>query len=92
MDITLTEFAGKLNPLITLELRQIYPNISNVVDTYNGIHKGCSCTRKNRIANTQALFNDLLNKMTPDEKTWLTSILEKSIIAKDDQTEVWRIE
>lgn len=87
----LTSFVNMISPLILPPDKDLMPNIDSLINYFHNIHKGCKCTINNRQLAANNFYNELGQKLTEPEKSWLKSKLSVPIIAKNP-TEIWRIE
>jgi hypothetical protein len=81
-----TDFSNKVSPLINVQERVDYPNITKVIDLYHNIPIGCGCQRENRIIASNAAYCNLVNILSPAEKIFLQvkfSIDNSEIIFQD---------
>lgn len=82
----LQDFINKVNPSITPDTRPNSPNISQISDLHSSIHKGCSCSRAQRIQIANNAYKNIGAVITPIEQVWLKSLFNnEEIVFKDNE-------
>jgi len=85
-----------LNSFITIVApmvgQETTPITNSLLSLFYGINQGCSCTRQARIARMNSLYNEFPTKLSDAEKNFLKEKLSAPIIAKNGESELWRIE
>lgn len=80
----ITNFTQKVSPSVGDNERQAYGNIAKVCDLFYSIHKGCGCSRNQRIEAANNSYKNLVN-MTDEEKMWVKGLFNgEELVFKHD--------